>query len=243
VKVFSFTKDHPFFSVILTFFLTIFLTLTVRQVLADVNVINGCVDNKTGILSIITGTQTCTTKQTPLSWNIQGPPGTSSSNGLPFFCTQFCYFAGMADKFKGHDFTGAQIMSSHFSSGSDLSGVIFKNGFFYSVDFYNTNLTSADFSEVRNQVDTNWEQDVLYIHFNNSDLTNTNFTHSQFMNSSFNGANLQNTNFSNAELRNVDFTGAQNMATATITGVFWSNVTCPDSTNSDNNGNTCVGHF
>ena len=26
-------------------------------------------------------------------------------------------------------------------------------------------------------------------------------------------------------------------------GTTWSNVTCPDGTNSNNNSNTCVGHF
>jgi uncharacterized protein YjbI with pentapeptide repeats len=55
-------------------------------------------------------------------------------------------------------------------------------------------------------------------------------------------------NFSNANLTNTDFTdanlqGAVGMDTATRTGVIWSNTTCPDGTNSDNNGNTCEGHL
>jgi hypothetical protein len=27
-----------------------------------------------------------------------------------------------------------------------------------------------------------------------------------------------------------------------VIGVIWNNTTCPDGTNSNNNGNTCVGH-
>lgn len=36
---------------------------------------------------------------------------------------------------------------------------------------------------------------------------------------------------------------ATGLNTSVLTGVIWNNTFCPDSTNSDNNGNTCVGHL
>jgi uncharacterized protein YjbI with pentapeptide repeats len=46
------------------------------------------------------------------------------------------------------------------------------------------------------------------------------------------GANLFDANLSGADL-----TGA------TLTGVIWAHTICPDGTNSDDNGGTCVGHL
>jgi hypothetical protein len=61
------------------------------------------------------------------------------------------------------------------------------------------------------------------------------------------GATLTNTNLSGAGLFGVNFTNANlknaNLKGATLTGVVWQNTTCPDGTNSANDGGTCVGHF
>ena len=40
-----------------------------------------------------------------------------------------------------------------------------------------------------------------------------------------------------------EFSRFMQLIGATLTGVHWSNTTCPDGTNSDNDGNTCVGHL
>jgi CSLREA domain-containing protein len=61
------------------------------------------------------------------------------------------------------------------------------------------------------------------------------------------GCDLTNSALTNANLTNVDFTDAilrtASMDGANVTGVVWSNTICPDGTNSDGNGGTCVGHF
>jgi hypothetical protein len=62
------------------------------------------------------------------------------------------------------------------------------------------------------------------------------------------GANLRDANLSGANLTNANMTNANlkgaNLNKATLTGVIWSNTTCPDGTNSNNNvGKTCVGHL
>jgi uncharacterized protein YjbI with pentapeptide repeats len=51
------------------------------------------------------------------------------------------------------------------------------------------------------------------------------------------GANLSLANLTGANLTDVDLSGA---SLGTLTSVTWSNTTCPDGTNSDNDGDTCV---
>lgn len=64
---------------------------------------------------------------------------------------------------------------------------------------------------------------------------------------SFRAANLINANLSFANLHTTDLleanlTGAV-LDNAIIDNVYWQNTICPDGTNSDYNGNTCVGHL
>ncbi|HEY5248969.1 MAG TPA: pentapeptide repeat-containing protein [Dermatophilaceae bacterium] len=56
-------------------------------------------------------------------------------------------------------------------------------------------------------------------------------------------ANLTNADLTHANLSGANLTGATGMGTATLTAVTWLNTTCPDGTNSDSHGNTCVGHL
>ena len=50
-------------------------------------------------------------------------------------------------------------------------------------------------------------------------------------------ADLSGAVLSNADLSNADLSGAD------LTGVYWYDTTCPDGTNSDNNGYTCVNNL
>ena len=51
------------------------------------------------------------------------------------------------------------------------------------------------------------------------------------------GRNLRRANLSSANLSGADLTGAD------LSGVNWYSTTCPDGTNSDDNGNTCVNNL
>jgi hypothetical protein len=97
--------------------------------------------------------------------------------------------------------------------GADLTGTIFKGANMFSVDFSNSNLTNADFTDAGNYP-------------------------GRSMSVTFTNANLTNANFTNANIR---FSAGMN--SANITGVIWNNTTCPNGTNSNNNGGTCAGHF
>jgi len=64
----------------------------------------------------------------------------------------------------------------------------------------------------------------------------------------FTGANLQDTRFVDGTLEDCNFTdanlpGASFEDWQSMSGSTWSNTICPDGTNSDNNGGTCLGHL
>ena len=91
----------------------------------------------------------------------------------------------------------------------------------------NANLSNASFTGIG----------ILSSDFTGANLANTAFTNSNLLENNFNGADLTNVVFTNTNLIASDLTGA------TRTGITWINTTCPDSTNSDDNGNTCEGHL
>ena len=62
-----------------------------------------------------------------------------------------------------------------------------------------------------------------------------------------NGATLTGVNLTGADLTGADLTSVNlnnaYLAGATLTAVTWKHTICPDDTNSDAHGNTCVGHL
>ena len=58
-----------------------------------------------------------------------------------------------------------------------------------------------------------------------------------------NATNLSGANLNGANLTQTNLKGATGMSTTTLTGVIWSKTTCPDNTNSNTDGGTCLGHF
>jgi len=55
-------------------------------------------------------------------------------------------------------------------------------------------------------------------------------------------ADLSYTNMNNADLRYADLNGAD-LNGAWLNDIVWYDTTCPDGTNSDNNGDTCVNNL
>jgi uncharacterized protein YjbI with pentapeptide repeats len=76
--------------------------------------------------------------------------------------------------------------------------------------------------------------------FTNANLQFANFTGAHFLPDgprSFTGGNFSNSQFINANMAGITFEGSP-----IFSGVTWVNTICPDGTNSDANGNTCIGH-
>jgi len=153
------------------------------------------------------------------SW--QSPSG--SSNSPLVICLQaggqFCYVdENIAQRLKGKDLSNAIFGGAYiggYASTDDLSNTTF-TGAYMSTDY---------------GVKTNFIN--FGVDFSNDDFTGANLSSVQAHAS----VNFTNVNFTNANLQNSQWNG-----NATVTGVTWSNTTCPDGTNSDSDGNTCVGH-
>lgn len=247
----SSTTNHTIPISIATFFIGVIATFMITTVLAqttDTNQIYGCVNNTNGNLRVVTSTDPCKQQEKSIKWSIQGPPGPRGPAGsigglnqyfgLPFICNH-CLLSNFASRFAGKDFSYAQIIASDFSN-SDLTGVVFKHAFLSLDSFTDSNLTDADLSDIQVLPSGSLPENNV---FNGANVTGANFSNSVLHEAQFKNANLQNANFSNTTLTRVKFTGAQNMGSANFSGAAFDEVTCPDGTNSDNNGSSCDGHF
>ena len=95
----------------------------------------------------------------------------------------------------------------------------------------------ADFTGVDLTDATFYGADAEHAYFNSATLAGTSFIGANARYASFTSANLTGANLSNADLTGAEF------ALATLTSVTWASTICPDGTNSDSHGNTCVGHL
>jgi hypothetical protein len=79
-----------------------------------------------------------------------------------------------------------------------------------------------------------------------ADLSPANLTGADLRGAHLIDANLQNSNLAGTDLSGADLTDASLgdaiLTSANLTGVKWSRTQCPDYSNSDADGGTCVGH-
>lgn len=75
-----------------------------------------------------------------------------------------------------------------------------------------------------------------------ADLRNGNESNADFTNANLQGVNFFGSNLSQVGFRHADLTGAHLQA-ASLFGAVWSDTICPDGTNSDADGGSCVNHF
>jgi uncharacterized protein YjbI with pentapeptide repeats len=90
------------------------------------------------------------------------------------------------------------------------------------VNLYNADLSGADLSGAN--------LDNAYL--SGADLSYADLSGANLDNAYLNGADLINADLDNAYLNGAD-----------LTYVYWENTICPDGTNSDNNGDTCVNNL
>lgn len=197
------------------------------QIPGPLGVITGCYNNKNGALRVIDPTKpktTCAAKtETQLKWNQKGvpgapgTPGANGGNGSPGPAGAPGAQGGTGPK--GDPGIGGTCSGyPHVGIDWSIPGSTPGNG----CNFVGIDLETANGQE--NLSDAN----LTNVNMTNGFMANTNFTNVNFTGANLTGANL------------INDTG---LGTATVTGVTWSNTTCPDSTNSDSDGGTCVGHF
>lgn len=178
--------------------------------------IHGCVDKK-GNLRVLIGSDTCDKKETPLDWNQQG--GSSGSSAL------VCPHCTVKDILAR---TGFTVTSGQNFDYANLSEGVFNNG----EDFSNSSFVKAVLAEIHTNNDFQ----------NRTNFTGANFTDANLTNANLLGDNLSDANFTRAKLEGAYLLDA-NMTGAILIDTGWKNTICPDGTNSDNNGSTCVGHL
>ncbi len=113
--------------------------------------------------------------------------------------------------------TVTQAMSDKLR-GRNLTNSVIENSTWVDLNFVGTIFSNADLRESS---------------FQSVDFTGSNFTNVSFLDADF----IDDVNLANCNLNGANFDGTNR------TGIIWSNTTCPDGTNSDNNGNTCEGHL
>jgi len=173
-------------------------------------------------------------------------PSGGSGNGLSFFCQSCRIDAVVSTRLKGKDLTDADFFNVNGGGGS----AIYDDN--NNIDLSGTKFVNAD---LRNLL---IGQQGGQVNLSNDDFTNANLngarfaTGNDFTGANFTGAimtnmvvgqpgNFDSVIFDNANFTNANLTGSR-FNQSTFTGATWSNTTCPDGTNSDNDGNTCVGH-
>ena len=81
----------------------------------------------------------------------------------------------------------------------------------------------------------------------NADLSHKNLERVNLSGAILTGANLEGSHLGDGFLPNANLTNANlrhaDLRHADITGVIWSNTICPDGSNSNSHGSTCVGHL
>lgn len=127
--------------------------------------------------------------------------------------------AGLAGNMSGLDFDDIILLSGAHIQYSELEGADFSGLTLDNTHFMETNLTNADFTGTI----------LTDGRFNDTDVSSPGLF--------VIGADFTNAQFNGTYLLGADFSGA------TLTGATWSNATCPDGTNSNSNGNTCIGHL
>ncbi len=116
-------------------------------------------------------------------------------------------------------------------SGQDLSGSFFPDSDFTLTILTGTNLSSSEFSQTS---------------FGEASAVGADFDESDLAGAAFYGANLTDATFVGSVLTATDFTRAD-LTGATIEGVVstvvWNYTICPDGTNSNADGGTCLAHL
>lgn len=149
---------------------------------------------------------------------LTGPSGSSAESGTGglFICPGCQFDSRVGSRLANKNFNNAILYGSSFTS-VDLAEINFSSAVMDNSTFSNSNLIKA------NLADTSFKGSVFeWVNMEQTNLANTDFTNTVFKHTSFKGSNL---------------------SSAKLTGVTYEDVTCPDLSNSDRNGNTCEGHY
>jgi hypothetical protein len=121
-------------------------------------------------------------------------------------------------------------------NGCDLHGANLASANLSGANLTNANLSVADLSSA----------DLNSANLSGANLNVANLFHATLVGANLNGATVQSAfgaaaDLTGADFTNADLTGANFNSATGGDSAIWSNTTCPDGSNSDANGGTCVG--
>ncbi len=206
------------------------VTRFVFAAITDTNFVHACVKNSNGSVRIIDPVASCAGGETAMTWNKDGVDD----------------FGGFVTKDLSQVNFSSQNLSYRNFSGANLFDAALVGTFLSNGNFRNVNFTQANLSGA-----TAVSTDFSNSNFTNASIAsgaffqNSDFTDAVMTGVSLSGSDFGAVNFTNVHFINADLSRANGFANSPVilTGVTWTNTICPDSTNSDNNGNTCEGHL
>jgi uncharacterized protein YjbI with pentapeptide repeats len=139
------------------------------------------------------------------------------------------------------------ILSDADLHGSDLSGVALEDASLNraNLSWATMNGAHAAFAPFpdANLSNVTWRNGFATgATFNGADLHRIDFRGTDLRSTRFVGADLRYARLGGVDFTNADLTGANWRGSTGLASATFSNTTCPDGTNSDANGGTCVGH-
>lgn len=142
---------------------------------------------------------------------------------------------------RGADFTQTALSGGREGPQTDLTGATFRGASLQDADFDIVTAPSASF------VDANLHGALVAGNFNKAnfiraDLTNFNASGAYFQGAHFEDAIIEGINLQGAVIENASFAAARGTPSL-LNGAVFANTTCPDGSNSNNDGNTCNGHW
>jgi uncharacterized protein YjbI with pentapeptide repeats/sugar lactone lactonase YvrE len=155
------------------------------------------------------------------------------------------------DGLQGDDLQGANLTAADLA-GDNLQGDNLQGDLLTGTNLSGANLNGANLDGA-NAAGANLAGDSLQ----GDNLSASNFTAADLAGANLAGANLEGTTFELASLSHADLQGANMQydnflnaslsgavaSGASLQGITWTNTTCPDGTNSNNDGDSCVNHM
>jgi hypothetical protein len=182
----------------------------------------------------------------------QGHLGYAAQPGLrPFGPDVFTYaLANCGKTLQGCNLKGADLDSVNLAgqnlSGANLQGADLQAADLHGADLQGANLQGANLDMANLQGANLQGVNLQGATVNNANLPNANLSGANLQKVQFEQSNLQGANLSGANLQSDDFTGSTllnaNVKGSNLQKTVWSNTICPDGTNSNGDGATCVNN-
>jgi hypothetical protein len=138
--------------------------------------------------------------------------------------------------------SGANLTNANLS-GDNLSSTNLTSATLIGANLSSANLTGAKLSGANLTGANLTGANLSGANLSGVHLTGANLSGANLTNTNLKAANLSGANLRTANLNGANMSEATLSETTTVLGVIWSNTLCPDGSNSNNDGGSCVGHL